>query len=169
MFKPGDAIVHPARGAGIVTGVKERQFRGGSRLYYSIALLDGMGTHVMVPTDVAETLGLRRAIRQSGLKQVWRVLVGDSESLPTEYKDRRKLLEDKLGSGDTLQVAEMVRDMAWRRWRRGKVTAAGRRLYDKGVMLLAGEIAAVRGIELASAELEVQARLRESLSAGVAN
>lgn len=40
----------------------------------------------------------------------------------------------------------------------------GKQIYEKGLTLLAGEIAAVQGIDLADAETQVKARLSESLS-----
>ena len=38
MFEIGDAVVHPTRGAGVVTGFKELQRRGTSERYYKIKL-----------------------------------------------------------------------------------------------------------------------------------
>jgi CarD family transcriptional regulator len=164
MFKAGDPIVHPIRGAGIVKGIEERQWRGSSSLYYRIKLLGQRSTSLMIPVGVAKTLGLRRAIPRFKLKQVWRVLLADPRMLPADYKQRYKLLKDKLHAGDVLQVAEVVRDMAWRRRRKGQLNTMGKRLYDKGMMLLAGEIAATQGIDLAGARAQILAKLGESLS-----
>jgi hypothetical protein len=41
-------------------------------------------------------------------------------------------------------------------------------MYDEGMTLLAGEIAAVQGIDLADAKVQIMARLRESLSPNTA-
>ena len=163
MFKTGDAIVHPVRGAGVVLCVEERQWRGSSELYYRIKLLGQPGTSLMVPVTVVETIGLRRAIPQSNLNQVWHVLHNDPETLPADHKERYQLLEDKLHAGDVLQVAGAVRDMAWRRQREGNLTTRGKRMYDEGMMLLAGEIAATQGIDLTDAEAQIRAKLAESL------
>jgi CarD family transcriptional regulator len=164
MFKAGDAVVHPVRGVGVVEGVERREWRGSSDLYYRIRLLAQQGTSLMIPITAADTLGLRRAIPRSKLGQVWRVLRANPETLPTHHKKRYKLLEEKLHTGDVFQVAEVVRDMAWRRQRKGRLNTMGKRMYKQGIVLLAGEIAAVKGIGLADAELQVRARLSESLS-----
>ena len=73
------------------------------------------------------------------------------------------MLQGKLGTGDIFQVAEAVRDMAWRQWK-NHLSATAKRLYEEGIRLLVGEIAAARGIEFVNAEKQVQARLREHLS-----
>jgi CarD family transcriptional regulator len=163
MFKAGDAIVHPIHGAGVVERVEERQWHGSNNLYYRIKLLGQPGTKLMVPTYAVETLGLRRAIPQSKLKQVWRVLCAAPKRLPTDHKERYKLLDDKLHAGDVFQVAEVVRDMTWRQQRQGNLTTMGKRKYEEGMRFLAGEIAAVQGVDLDDAEAQIQAKLQESL------
>ena len=169
MFKAGDAIVHPLRGAGVVERVEERQWRGSNDLYYRITLLGQPGTKLMVPTTAAEELGLRHAIPQSKLSKVWRVLRAAPDTLPSDHKQRYKLLEEKLHTGNVFQVAEVVRDMTWRQQRKGRLTTVGTRRYKEGINMLAGEIAAVQGIELNNAEAQIHARLEESLASATIN
>ncbi|NIV28138.1 MAG: hypothetical protein GWN58_01125 [Anaerolineae bacterium] len=164
MFEAGDAIVHPVRGVGVVERIEKRQWHGSSDLYYRIRLLSEQTTSLMVPVNAAETLGLRRAIPPSKLKHVWRVLCADPGMLPDNHKRRYELLKGKLRGGDILQVAEVVRDTAWRQEQEGRLTTVGKRLYKKGIGLLAGEIAAAQGVDLAAAEIEVRERLKERIS-----
>lgn len=164
MFKAGDAVVHPVRGAGVVVRVEERQWHGSSATYYRIKLMGQPGSSLMIPISVAGTLGLRRAIPQSKLKQVWRVLRADHEILPTDHKERYRILEDKLHGGDVLQVAEAVRDMSWRQKQEGKLTTQGKRIYEEGLRLLAGEVAASQDTDMTDAETQVRERLAEILS-----
>jgi len=163
-FKTGDAVFHPVRGAGVVTAIKDRKWDGEKRRYYTIELLGHPGTRVMVPTSTAKELGLRHAMSQTKLKKVWRVLCGDPQKLPKDHKDRYAVIEEKLHTGDAFEVAEAVRDMAWRRQQEGKLTARGKRIYEEAVMLLAGEIAAVQEIEVEEAEGQVHAKLQERLA-----
>jgi RNA polymerase-interacting CarD/CdnL/TRCF family regulator len=95
--------------------------------------------------------------------QVWDVLNAPPRSLPRKYQVRHPLLRDKLHSGDARQVAEALRDLAWRRKKKGHLTAIDRRLYREGVGLLAGEIAAVRDIDLMDAKLRVWKEIRDGL------
>jgi CarD family transcriptional regulator len=162
MFKVGDAVVHPVRGAGVVTDTEELRLNGGSKQYYKIELLGQTRTSLMIPVKDAKTKGLRRAIGRPRLKRVWQVLRGDPKVLPDDHDGRYELLRHKLHSGDLFQIAEAVRDIAWRQ-REGRLTTRGQRIYKEGMTLLAGEIAIAQGIELTDAEAEVRTELRESL------
>lgn len=165
MFKAGDAIVHPIRGAGVVVRIEERQWHGSNDQYYRIELLGQPGTSLMIPVGAAETIGLRRAVSKSRLKELWCVLGSDPEDLPADHKARYELLNEKLHAGDVLQVTEAVRDMAWRQKREGGLTTQGKRIYEEGMRILAGEIAAAQGFDLVDAESQVSEKLTEVLLA----
>ena len=111
-FKPGDAVMHPIRGAGVVEGIQERDWLGSRTPYYRIALIDPPGTDLLIPVSTAEGAGLRCAISPSKLDQVWRVLRDDPEPLPDDHKERYRSLEQHLRSGHTLEIAKAVRDIA---------------------------------------------------------
>ncbi len=160
-FKVGDAIIHPIRGAGIVERVEERPWRGKSDWYYRIRLMNHHATSLMVPINVAEEIGLRLAIPESKLNQVWRVLSDDPTKLPNDHKIRYKLLKEKLHTGDVFQVTEVVRDMAWRQQREGRLNTVGKRIYEESIKLLAGEIAATQGTDVVNAEARVRDRVRK--------
>lgn len=159
MFKVGDAVVHPIRGAGVVIGLEELRRSEGVKRYYKIELLAQAGTSLMVPVKSAETRGLRPAIPQSGLSQVWGVLGDKPEDLPSNRKERYRVLDDKLKSGDVLQVSEAVRDMAWWRHKEDGFSTREKRIYQKALALLAGEIAAVQEVKVGEAEAEIRDRL----------
>jgi len=118
----------------------------------------------MVPVSAAETIGLRRAMPRSKLKKIWGVLRTDAKALPADHKARYELLNGRLRAGDVFQVAEAVRDMAWRQKQVGSLTTQGKRIYEEAMRILSGEIAASQGIEMADAEAQVRARLGEILS-----
>jgi CarD family transcriptional regulator len=164
-FKTGDAVFHPVRGAGMVTGIKDRKRDGEKHSYYTIELLGHPGTSVMVPTNAAREIGLRHAMSQTKLKKVWRVLRGDPGKLPQDHKDRYAVIQEKLDSGDASEVAAAVRDLAWRRQREGKLTTRGKQIFEQAMMLLAGEIAAVEDIAVKEAEGQVRTKLQERLAA----
>jgi CarD family transcriptional regulator len=159
MFEVGDAVVHPVRGAGVVTDIEELQRDGGNKAYYKIKLLSQVRTSLMVPVKDATTRGLRRAIRRSKLSRVWRVLLGKPKRLPADYRTRYELLEEKLQSGNLLKIAEVVRDLARRLQNQNSPTVGDRRKYRQGMKLLAAEIAAARDDDLAHVEAQVRARL----------
>jgi CarD family transcriptional regulator len=162
-FTTGDAIVHPTRGAGVVERIVERTWQGNTELYSRIRLLGQSGTMLMIPTSVAEKLGMRCAISRSDMRRLWCILLATPGNLPDDHKELQQFLEGKLGTGDIFQVAEVVRDMAWRQ-RETQLSATIKQLYEEGTRLLVGEIAATRDIEFADADIQFRARLREHLS-----
>jgi RNA polymerase-interacting CarD/CdnL/TRCF family regulator len=60
-----------------------------------------------------------------------------------------------------MQVVEAVRDLAWRQHKKNGLTATGKRLYQKGINLLAGEVAAAQGTDLTDGEAQVRNQLWE--------
>ena len=163
MFQVGDAVVHPLLGAGVVTEIEELRRRGRDRSYYKIEMTNHPRTNVMVPVSDAEEHGVREAISASRVKRVWRVLTSPPRSLPGDFAARRAALSDKLSSGETNRVAEALRDLAWRRMKEGHLTTTERRLYRKGMNILAGEIAAAKGVGLGAVKLQVGNWISEGL------
>lgn len=163
MFQVGDQIVHPGYGVGTVIEIKKPHTLGSGKRYYSIELLNEPETVVMVPVDAEERMGLRHTVAASKLKRMWRVLQDGPEELPKNHDKRCAMLDEKLGSGDVLQIAEVVRDLAGRREERRRFTIRGKRLYDRGMALLAGEVASVQDRELGDAETLITDALDESL------
>jgi CarD family transcriptional regulator len=165
MFDTGDAIVHPTRGVGVVVDIQERQWQGSSSQYYQIELLGSEPSlKLMIPIEEADELGLRRAIRQSEVEQVWRVLRSEPEDLPKNHKTRHKLLKEKLHTGDVFQVAEVLRDLTWRQREEDHLTTRGKRIYKEALTFLAAEIAAVQGIDVSESKTQIREQLRQILS-----
>ncbi|MBN1955233.1 MAG: hypothetical protein JW900_09315 [Anaerolineae bacterium] len=161
MFDIGDPVVHPTRGAGFVVGFEEFQRQGDVRRYYKIKLLGQEESSLMIPIYNADSVGLRPAMTRRQLQRIWSVLRAEPEVLPKDYKARQKLVESKLATGDILQIAEAVRDMAWRLHQENDLTKRGKQIYQRSLMMLAAEVAASKGVSLVEAEAVVRARLQE--------
>ena len=155
-FKVGDTVVHPGYGAGEVVEIKALEFLGRERkAYYSIDLLSDPGTTVMVPVRDEEKVGLRPPITLSRMRRVWRVLGSAPQTLPADHKERYALVQDKLHGGDTVRIAEALRDMAWRREQKSSLTIEGKRLYDRAIRFLSAEIAVSRRSDPSTVEAEI--------------
>ena len=161
MFKAGDRVIHPVRGAGVIERIVERKWRGAPSRYYTMSLLSNPSTRVMIPLVKADEVGLRRAVSESQLKRVWKVLQETPGSLPTNYKQRFKVVSSRVDAGDIMSVAAAVRDMAWQERVKGKLTIQGGQLYKQALSMLIGEVAAVKGIAFEKAESTVRNRLIE--------
>ena len=167
-FQVGDTVIHPHYGAGVITEIQERHSLGPKRSYYSIKLLGDSQTTVMVPLGKEENVGLRHPISKSQLNHLWRILRGEPQALPDEHKQRYAVLEDKLQDGDVFQIAEAVRDLAWRREEKRTLTKVGKRLYETGLGFIASELAGVQGSDVDTAEAQIAERLDASIGSSVA-
>ncbi|MGC9393434.1 MAG: CarD family transcriptional regulator [Anaerolineae bacterium] len=166
MFQVGDAVVHPVNGAGIVTELQKLGNQHESLQYYRIKIMDERNkTLVMMPVKQAESLGLRYVIPKIRLKYVWEILQNAPDVLPSDHKKRYSALEEKLDIQDTLQYAEIVRDLEWRRLQEGHLNIPGKRIYNKALRLLIGELALSQEIPIQEAEAQVKTILAENLSA----
>jgi RNA polymerase-interacting CarD/CdnL/TRCF family regulator len=165
MFEKGDRVVHPGYGAGIVDEIRSLKFLGNKRKrYYAIQLLTEPETTVMVAVRDEEKVGLRPPIPRARLSRVWKTLRANPHKLPKNYKKRQAELEEKLDDASAVEVAEVMRDLAWRRERRNRFTISGRRLYKRSMALLAGEVASTQGTDVLDAKLRIENVLDSSLS-----
>jgi CarD family transcriptional regulator len=167
-FQVGDTVVHPHYGAGVITEIQERHSLGPRKRYYSIELLGDPQTTVMVPLGTEESVGLRQPIPKARLSRLWRILRGEPQALPDEHKERYAVIENKLQEGDIFQIAEAVRDLAWRREEKRKLTKVGGRLYETGLGFIASELAGVQGSDVDTAEAQIAERLNASIGSPVA-
>lgn len=169
MFKKGDPVIHPGYGAGIVGEIKALKFLGNKRKqYYAIQLLSEPGTTVMVAVRDEEKVGLRPPVLPSRLERVWRALRADPNKLPKDHKKRTAQLAERLDDASAVELAQVVRDLAWRRERRNRFTIQGRRLYRRGLELLAGEVASAQGTDVLDAKMRIANVLDGSLAASAA-
>ena len=161
-FKVGDKIVHPSHGAGVVTEIKSLQFFGNDeKRYYSIELVSEPGTVVMVPIRDTDKVGLRHPVAESRLSRIWRKLRAPPQSLPSDHNERYRIVREKLDEGDVIGIAGILRDLWWKDHAVRKLTSEGKRLYDRGLRLLASEIAVSQDRELNDAEAQISEALDE--------
>jgi CarD family transcriptional regulator len=164
VFQVGDTVVLPAHGAGQVTNIEKLSSLGSNKKYYSIKLLDGSETQVWVPVKDADKRGIRRLIKSTQLRQVWRLLRAQPKALPSDHQQRYSLVRQKLENGDVLQVAEALRDLFWKDYHVRSLTSEGKRLFDKAMRLLTTEVALVEGDEPERIESQISRILDENVA-----
>ena len=160
MFRVGEAVYHPNNGAGIIANLQDMPAMDEPQQCYKIRILGKTKTMVMVPVQKAEEIGLRRAVAKSDVKEVLDILSSEPTNLPKQHKRRYKVCNDKLDTGDTEKIAEVLRDLTWRRIQEEKLNVPGRRIFNRGMKLLTGELAVSQGITLQSAEEQIHTALQ---------
>ena len=140
-FSVGDKVVHPHHGPGRIVLVERKELMDGTKRYYVIDI-PGQGLTVQVPVRRAGEVGMRPAMPQSRLLKVWTTLRGRPSLLPEDYKERQEEVWAKLRTGRAMQLARVVRDLAWHR-ERAHLTRKDTEYLKMGQGLLAAEMALV--------------------------
>ncbi len=138
MYKVGDKVVYPHHGAGSVVKKEVREILGQKREYLTIKI-----THnemvVNVPTENAERVGLRRVINEKMVNEVVKALTGSGTQMPKNWNRRFKHNRDKMKTGDVLELAEVVRNLALRDHEKGLSTGE-KQMFVKAKKILASEL-----------------------------
>ena len=138
MFSAGDTVVYPHHGAGRILEVLEQDFQGATRRYYSIRILHNDMT-VRVPVDAVDKAGIRPVISENEVEGVLGVLRDDPTRMPKNWNRRVKENHEKIRSGDALEVADVVRNLALRDHEKGLSTGE-KQMYSKVKRILASEL-----------------------------
>ncbi len=138
MFEVGDKVVYPHHGAGTVVTKETRIVLGEEREYLTIKILHNDMT-VNVPCDNAEKVGLRWVIDEQMVEVVVGALTGVSTEMPKNWNRRFKHNRDKMKTGDILELAEVVRNLALRDHDKGLSTGE-KQMYVKAKKILASEL-----------------------------
>jgi CarD family transcriptional regulator len=158
VFDVGDKVVYPHHGAGTIVSKDVKLVLGEQREYLTIKILHNEMT-VNVPVDNAEKVGLRWVIDQEMVDVVVKVLLGGSTEMPKNWNRRFKHNRDKMKTGDILELAEVVRNLALRDHEKGLSTGE-KQMYVKAKKILASELMYAKSLT----EDEAHAWLEEVLA-----
>jgi len=138
LYKVGDKVVYPHHGAGTIVKKESREVLGAKREYLTIKILHNDMT-VQVPSENADQVGLRRVIGEKEVGVVLKALTGSSTEMPKNWNRRFKHNRDKMKTGDVLELAEVVRNLALRDHEKGLSTGE-KQMFVKAKKILASEL-----------------------------
>ena len=131
-------MVYPHHGAGKVLKKEQKEVLGEQREYLTIKILHNDMT-VMVPCENAGKAGLRRVIDDDDVQKVLGVLRDDVSDMPKNWNRRFKHNRDKIKTGDIMELAEVVRNLAIREQDKGLSTGE-KQMYTRAKKILASEM-----------------------------
>jgi CarD family transcriptional regulator len=164
-FSLGDKVVHPHHGPGRITGVERREFLDGKKLYYEIEI-PVQELSVYLPRGAMKEIGVRLAMSRARLPRVLARLRSQPRCLPQDFKQRQEQVWERLRTGRVMQVAEVVRDLAWHE-ERDHLTKRDSELLTQGTQRLAAEMALVSDTEVSDMEKTIQDTLAAATSSPV--
>lgn len=156
-FSIGDQIIHPAYGVGQIVDMEDLELVEGFEHYYVIEILD-QGVTVRIPIRKMEDLGVRPVMSKAKLAQILETLSSMPRQLSEDFKTRQARVQEKLKTGRPLKIAEVVRDLSWRK-RQAHLTKADANLLAQGQALLVTEMALVNNTEPNEAQETIDAAL----------
>jgi len=138
MFLVGDTVVYPHHGAGRILEVTEQDFNGEIRRFYTIQILhNDMTVKVLVGSE--ERTGIRAVISECEVEEVLGVLRDDPTRMPMNWNRRIKHNREKIKTGDVLEIADVLRNLALRDAEKGLSTGE-KQMYSKVRCILASEL-----------------------------
>ncbi len=157
-FDVGDKVVVPSHGVGIVKSISVMNLEGlgDDSEYYVIKILDQAMTYY-VRRDRLGTNGERELIPEEAIERVYEVL-RDRETPADKQTWNRRYREymNKIKSGDALEVAAVLRDLA--RLKSEKTLSFGeRKMYDQAHTLIVQELAVARDVDEQIIKDEIEA------------
>lgn len=159
-FKVGDKSVHPHHGVGEVTAIEAKDIAGQKKTFYILKIVDS-GMKVMVATDAAARLGLRKVISRKEAQKVLAVLREKKIAVTSQPWNRRyREYIEMLNSGSPFEVAKVLRDLSLLKTDK-ELSFGERGLLDKAKSLLVTELAVARRCK----EERVQDEIEQILSA----
>ncbi|MBN2801204.1 MAG: CarD family transcriptional regulator [Deltaproteobacteria bacterium] len=141
-FAVGDKAFYPAHGVGIVREISSIEIEGQVYETYVLKILEN-GMTIKVPVDNAEAIGLRKVMSGEIVEAVYSVLRDRDTPADKQVWNRRyREYMNKIKTGDPLEVAAVLRDLALLKGQKG-LTFGERRMYDQAHSLILQELSVV--------------------------
>ncbi|WP_235913911.1 CarD family transcriptional regulator [Teichococcus coralli] len=140
-FKAGDHVVYPTHGVGQVQGIEAMQVAG-MELKVIIVTFEENRMTLRVPLGKAASSGLRKLAGNDMMGEAMETLKGRARIKRTMWSRRAQEYEQKINSGDPVQIAEVVRDLH-RNAGQPDQSFSERQIYELAMDRLAAEVAAL--------------------------
>ena len=157
-FKAGEYVVYPTHGVGLVTGI-EKETIAGQNLRLVVVTFDNDRMTLRVPTDKMDSSGLRKVSSKKIMDDAVTTLKGKAKVKRTMWSRRAQEYEAKINSGDPISIAEVVRDL-FRNVGQPDQSFSERQIYEVALERLAGEFAAVDGVDKEKATEKIETVLQ---------
>ena len=154
-FNVGDKAVYPGHGVGVIRDIEELDLGEAKATVSVLKILDN-GMTLKVPLHNASALGMRNVINENQVSKVYEVL--KDRDVPTDnqtWNRRYREYLNKLQSGDPVEVAKVLRDLALLRAQKN-LSFGERKMYDQASSLLIQEIAVARELNEADVRSELE-------------
>ena len=148
-FVEGDYVVYPTHGVGKVERIATEEIAGHKLELIHITFEENRMT-LRVPVAKARTAGLRKLATRALFDKALALMKGRARIKRTMWSRRAQEYEQKINSGDPMQIAEVVRDL-YRNAGQPDQSFSERQIYENAMDRLAAEYAALEQTDKATA------------------
>ncbi len=153
-FAIGDKAVYPSQGVAEVVGIEKKEVYGKIQCFYVLQGLE-TGLRIMVPTDKAGQVGLRRIAGRDEIAEVMEILRDKEIHIDRQTWNRRyRGFMEKIKSGSLFEVAEVFRDL-YRLKGMKPLSFGERRMLDTARGLVVQELSVARSADTRKVEQEL--------------
>ena len=138
MYNVGDEVVYPMHGAGRIVAIEEREVMEEKQSYYILEMPGEV--KVMIPTATAEEHGIRSVINKEEAQKVMSVLEQDETEMEKNWNKRYRDNMDKMKSGDVYEVADVVRNLAFKQKEKGSLSTGEKKMFSNAKQILISEL-----------------------------
>ena len=153
-YKTKELVVYPSHGVGKIIGIEEQEI-GGDKLELYVVSFEKEKMILRVPLNKADHAGMRRLSTKDEMGPVVTTLKGRAKVKRTMWSRRAQDYQEKLNSGDSVKIAEVLRDLH-RADDQPEQSYSERQLYEAALDRLAREFAAVEKIDQDVAEQRIE-------------
>jgi CarD family transcriptional regulator len=159
-FDVGDYVVYPKHGVGRVIEL-QRQEIAGMQLELYVLRFEKERMTLRVPTNKAESVGMRKLSSDKTLREALETLTGKPRVKRTMWSRRAQEYEAKINSGDLVSIAEVVRDL-FRADDQPEQSYSERQIFEGATSRLARELAAMEQVDEPTAQEKILEILRKA-------
>jgi len=160
-FKPGQKVVYPNHGVGVVEKIEDTQIDSTEQMFYFLRLLSN-NSKVMVPADNLELVGLRPLCDEDEIDHLLEILEDGNIDTYKDWKGRYKQNLDKMKTGSLTEVAEVLKNLRLVSQRKS-LSFREKKMYERAKYFIVSELAHVKEISERRAEELVEDALASSL------
>ena len=140
-FKPGDHVVYPAHGVGMVTAIETREVAG-MELEMLVIEFEKEKMTLRIPLGKVDSAGLRGLAPKKDMQDALKTLKGKVRIKRTMWSRRAQEYEAKINSGEIVLIAEVTRDL-FRPEDQPEQSYSERQIFEAASSRLARELAAM--------------------------
>ncbi len=160
-FQVSDKVIYPNHGLGVVESIEEKTIAGTTMKFYRLRLVAN-DTTVLVPVDNVEGVGLRPAVENTEVCNLFSLLGDGRIDSHQNWKGRFKDNSDRMRSGNIHDVVEVLKSLTHLS-KSKSLSFREKRMLDRARFLVISELSEVTHEPMPLVEEKVDQALQKCL------